>query len=119
MTEEEVKFEGPKTYTDLLEIGSLSTPEQTQILRKLQLINKDKLAIKDRSMLVELSLPDFGTESCKNVFVLFRKLNELKQGGKEIKVNWYFEPNDFEARGAGEDFKEIFNLDIALIEREN
>lgn len=108
-----------ESFTDLLEIRSLSTPEQTQIMRKIQLLNKDDISIKERSLIVELSLSDFDTNACKNLFVVLRKLNELKLEGKKIKVNWYFEPDNFEMRGAGEDFREIFNLDIALIERSN
>ena len=114
-----VSFGNNDSYSDSLVIRSLSTSEKTLLLRKIQLLNKDEVTIKERSLLVELSLSDIDTDACKNVFDVFRKLNELQLAGKKIRIIWYFNSHDYEIRGAGEDFGEIFNLDIALIERKN
>ena len=77
------------------------------------------MSIPKKSLIVEVSLSSFGTNSCKGVFMMLKKLNELKLLGKKIKINWFFDENDFDMRSAGEDFNEIFNLDIALLERKN
>ena len=114
-----VSVENNDSYSDSLVIRSLSTSKKILLLRKIQLLNKDKLTIKERSLIVELSLLDIDTDACKNVFDVFRKLNELQLAGKKIRINWYFNSHDYEIRGAGEDFREIFDLDIALIEQKN
>ena len=71
------------------------------------------------SLTVNMSLDYFNTSSCKCLFIIFKKLNEFRQDGLEISVNWYFEEDDDDMQEAGEDFSEIFNLDFNLIEVED
>ncbi len=63
---------------------------------------------------VEVKLEYFNTSSSKCLVEVFRRLEEIKNKGKTIEVNWYYEEDDEDMQESGEDFKEIINLPINM-----
>lgn len=68
--------------------------------------------------LVTFKIKYFNTASSKMLTRIFLRLEEMNDSGKPVKVNWYYNEEDEEMMEAGEEFKEIINLPIEIIEEE-
>jgi hypothetical protein len=60
----------------------------------------------------------FNTSSSKCLFDLFKRLSRIKESGKELTVNWYYEEDDEDMMEAGEDYSDLLDLDFNFIEIE-
>ena len=67
---------------------------------------------------VTFKIKYFNTASSKMLTRIFLRLEEMNTSGKPVKVNWYYNEEDEEMMEAGEEFKEIINLPIEIIEEE-
>ena len=60
----------------------------------------------------------FNTSSSKCLIDIFRKLEQIHLNGATVYVKWYYENEDEDMKHSGEDFKEIVNLPIQMLELE-
>ena len=67
---------------------------------------------------VDIELEYFNSGSAKYVMQILRELTELRDNGKELIVNWYYEEGDDDILERGEYYASILNLDINFIETE-
>jgi hypothetical protein len=49
---------------------------------------------------------------------LFKKLESIHKGGKEVVINWYYEEDDEDMLEAGEDYQAIIKVPFKMIEIE-
>ena len=64
---------------------------------------------------VTFKLEYFNTSSSKCILDFLRKLENLKQMGVKVSVLWFYDARDEDMQEVGQDFKEILDLDIALL----
>lgn len=67
------------------------------------------------SIRVELGFEYINTTSTKWIFILLRKLSELK-GRSEVQVNWYYEEGDDDMDELGYMLKSLVDVDFNIIE---
>ncbi|WP_247653700.1 DUF1987 domain-containing protein [Labrenzia sp. PHM005] len=65
-------------------------------------------ATHDQTLTVEMKLIYFNSSSAKAIMNLFQLLEEAAENGKNIVINWYFDPEDDMMEEMGEDFSEDF-----------
>ncbi|MEM7162494.1 MAG: DUF1987 domain-containing protein [Bacteroidota bacterium] len=65
-----------------------------------------------------IKLEYFNTSSSKCILDVFKKLENVKQDGKEVVVKWYYECDDEDMLEAGEDYEAILDLPFEMIEME-
>lgn len=70
------------------------------------------------SMTTNMAFEYFNTSSSKCLYMLFKKLDELQQKGKNVTVNWFYEEGDEDMKEAGEDMNSFFTFDIKFKEVE-
>lgn len=69
----------------------------------------------DGEIKLEMSLPYINTSSSKCVLMMLEKLEEAKDNGRNIVVNWYYEEDNESEMECAEDFKEFVELEFNLI----
>ena len=65
---------------------------------------------------VVFKLEYFNTSSSKCILDFLRKLEKLKQMDVVVKVFWFYDGRDEDMEEVGQDFKEILDLDIELVQ---
>ncbi len=70
------------------------------------------------STTVDIELEYFNSGSAKYVMQILRELSELKNSGKSLTVNWFYEEGDDDILERGEYYSSILNLEINFIETE-
>ncbi len=68
----------------------------------------------NQSTVMDVKLEYFNTSSSKCLVEVFRKLEDIHQGGSQISINWFYEADDEDMQESGEDFKEIINVPINM-----
>lgn len=68
---------------------------------------------------VEIKLEYFNTSSSKCLFDIFRQLKKIQNTGKEINIQWYYEPDDEDMFEAGEDYSELIDMEFNFVEEED
>jgi hypothetical protein len=66
---------------------------------------------------VHVQLEYFNTSSSKCILDVFKKLEAIKQSGKEIRVKWHYEEDDEDMLEAGEDYDAIIDIGFEMVER--
>ena len=100
-----------------LSLTGESYPENTAefylpILRALQ----DTLEKKDQAFTLTLEIIYANSSSSKMLLDMLDLLDEAAAGGKEVTVNWYYDPKNETTREVGEEFREdIEHLTFHLI----
>ena len=64
---------------------------------------------------VSVSLEYFNTSSSKVILDIFKKLEELHNGGNTVKVLWHYEEDDFDLKEEGETYGELLNMPVEMI----
>jgi len=64
----------------------------------------------------EIKLEYFNTSSSKCLVEIFRKLEKIKEQGKSISIDWYYEEEDEDMEESGEDFKQIIKVPFKMVE---
>lgn len=64
----------------------------------------------------EVKLEYFNTSSSKCLVEIFRKLEKIKEAGKDIAIDWYYEEEDEDMEESGEDFKQIIKVPFKMVE---
>jgi hypothetical protein len=65
---------------------------------------------------VNIQLEYFNTSSSKCILDVFKKLEKVSQGNKEIVINWFYEEDDEDMLEAGEDYQSILRIPFKMIE---
>ena len=109
------------TAEGILEFKGRSSPENS--IKFFSLIN-EKLDeyIQNANGVAELKVnfefDYFNSSSSKCLLDIFRRLIIIKIQGKKVTINWYFEEDDDDMKEAGEDFRDLLDLEFNIIERE-
>jgi hypothetical protein len=72
------------------------------------------LEAKENSTL-HMQLEYFNTSSSKCILDIFKKLENIKNSGKDVTVNWHYEEDDEDMLEAGEDYDAIIDIDFKMI----
>ncbi len=68
-------------------------------------------------LVMELTLIYINTSSIKMIFTLFGILEKNYKAGKNITINWYYDPENEVAKECGEESKEDLTLPFNIIEK--
>jgi hypothetical protein len=65
---------------------------------------------------VNIVLEYFNTSSSKCILDLFKKLENLNNGGKtKVTINWHYEEDDEDMLEAGEDYQAIISVPFTMV----
>ncbi|MEM9895790.1 MAG: DUF1987 domain-containing protein [Bacteroidota bacterium] len=103
----------------LLEMKGRSSPENSiQFYQKI-LDNLDQFALsRYESFTANIAFEYFNTSSSKCLFDVFKRLSRIRDTGKEVTINWYYEEDDDDMMEAGEDYSDLLDLDFNFFEIE-
>ena len=68
---------------------------------------------------VDIQLEYFNTSSSKCILDVFKKLEAINAGNREVIINWYYEEDDEDMLEAGEDYQAIISIPFKMIEVED
>ncbi len=69
---------------------------------------------KERTEL-HMRLEYFNTSSSKCILDVFKKLEEIKNAGKDVVIRWHYEEDDEDMLEAGEDYDAIIAIDFEMV----
>lgn len=64
---------------------------------------------------LNVQLEYFNTSSSKCILDVFKKLEKIKESGRDVRVNWHYEQDDEDMLEAGEDYDAIINIDFEMV----
>jgi len=103
----------------VLEITGRSIPENSVDFYKpiLEWLDDYAKIAKDKKQTVfKFQLEYFNTSSSKCILDIFRKLEKLYTDEVNIAIKWFYEEDDEDMYESGEDFKEIMDIPVELVE---
>ena len=104
--------------TGIMEFKGRSTPENS--VEFYDSINKWLIELIANPItlpvVVMLKFEYFNTSSSKCILDVLKKFAELKKGGCEVKVEWYYEVDDDDMKEAAEDYSDIVKIPFEIIE---
>ncbi len=65
---------------------------------------------------VEVKLEYFNTSSSKTFLQIFKKLENIVRKKKNVKINWYYEVDDYDMKECGEDYRSMLKVPFKMIE---
>ena len=65
---------------------------------------------------VRIKMEYFNTSSSKCIYDLLKEIKMLERKGKHVNVRWYYDQYDEDMMEAGEDYGDLLDLRIKLIE---
>lgn len=77
----------------------------------------DYLTSLSNSLTVNFEMLYFGNRSLKAFFDLFQLLDKHHNNGKQIRINWFYHPDDDDIMENGEEFADFFNLSFNVEEK--
>ena len=76
----------------------------------------DKYAISPMPVTqVTLKLEYYNSSSSKCLLEIFKKLEEIRKSGPDIKINWLYDEQDDGMLSAGEDYQAMLDLTFVLV----
>lgn len=111
----------PLIYFDpergLLELRGKSSPENSiqfygRLLSDLDTFGRSV----NKNLIVNFKLEYFNTSSSKCIFDIFKKLNLVRENGRRLKINWYYEEDDEDMLEAGEDYADLLGIEFNYVE---
>lgn len=63
---------------------------------------------------LKVNLNYFNSTSAKRIFQLFLKLEKLKEAGKDIKIDWYYQEDDQLMKTKGEEIQGLLKLPFEM-----
>ena len=107
-------------YDGILELKGRSSPENSIQFYQHLIEGLDELIEGESdSFVANFAFDYFNTSSSKCLFDVFKRLRKLKQNGKELTINWFYEEDDEDMMEAGEDYCDLLDLDFNFIEIED
>ena len=58
----------------------------------------------------------FNTSTSKCLFDIFKRLVKVRNNGKDLYINWFYEEEDEDMMEAGEDYSDLLDLEFNFIE---
>ena len=71
------------------------------------------------SSIFKFKLTYFNTASSKMILDILMKLEELSEGGADIKVEWHYEEEDEDMEEAGEEYSDIVEVPFDMVPYED
>jgi len=103
----------------LLELRGKSSPENAISFYSKLISGIHKFALEGKINLVaNFKLEYFNTSSSKCVFDVLKKISLVKQQGRIISINWYYEEDDEDMLESGEDFADLLGVEFNYIKTE-
>jgi len=102
------------TGKGILDIRGKSCPENplkfyNHLVDSIESYGKDGA----KSLTVNFALEYFNTSSSKCIYLMFKKVNEIRTDrSMEVVINWYYEEDDEDMMEAGEDLCYYFNFEV-------
>lgn len=78
---------------------------------------EDYLTSLSNSLTVNFEMLYFGNRSLKAFFDFFQLLDKHHNNGKQIKVNWFYHPEEDDIMESGEEFANFFNFPFNIEEK--
>lgn len=69
-------------------------------------------------LVVNFEFDYFNSSSSKCLWDVFKKLVIIREKGKKVTVNWFYDEDDEDMKESGEDFRDLMDLEFNFIERE-
>lgn len=73
------------------------------------------LAASDRPLQLELELNYLNTSSVRAMIELFDQLQDAADQGRQVQVNWHFDPRNPRAAELGEEFREDYSFSFSIL----
>lgn len=101
---------------NVFEVSGKSYPEDTKEFYQvvLQWIDKYVEAPNSKTNFI-FKLKYFNSSSYKPIFDILGKLETIKNGKGEIKVEWHYKKGDSDMLEAGEEFADLFDLPFTYL----
>lgn len=100
-----------------MDVRGKSSPENPLTFYEHLLESLEQFAKSSRANLtLNMAFEYFNTSSSKCLFILLKKVESLKEAGKKVTVNWYYEEDDDDMQEAGEDLSSFFDFQFNFIE---
>lgn len=111
-----IEFDPNKGF---LEMSGRSSPENSIALYQKIIDNLDEYATSESvEFTANIAFEYLNTSSSKCLFDIFKKICKIKENGKKITINWYYEEGDEDIIETGEDYSDLLNLDFNFMEKE-
>ena len=96
-------------------ISGSSIPEDCLLFYK-DIFNwlDDYLETPRQKTILELRMKFFNTSTSKCLFTIFRKMEDLKNKGKEVIISWYYELEDTDMYESGVDFQQMIKVPFKI-----
>jgi hypothetical protein len=110
----------PLIYFDpdrgLLELRGKSSPENSiqfysRLLTDLETFGRGG----KQNLIANFKFEYFNTSSSKCLFDIFKKLNIVRQNGKRLSINWFYEEDDEDMLEAGEDYADLLGIEFNYV----
>ena len=100
----------------LLEIKGRSWPEHATNAYEEAFKWLDEYATKPQTKtLLKVMLEYFNTSSSKVVLDIMKRVDKMHKAGLDVKVEWYYENDDFDLQEEGETYAEMVDMPIDMI----
>lgn len=99
-----------------LSLSGRSSPENALMFYQRVLDSLDRYFDAEVELTANFQFDYFNTSSSKCLFLIFKKLKKQIDLGKRVELNWYYEEDDDDMLETGEDFADLMDLDINMIE---
>ena len=70
------------------------------------------------SFVASFAFEYFNTSSSKCLFDIFKRLVKIRDSGREVDINWFYEEHDKDMMEAGEDYSDLLEIEFNFIEIE-
>ena len=104
----------------VLEMRGRSSPENAIQFYHRLIQNLEQFSESDHESLTAVfAFEYFNTSSAKCLFDVFKKLVKIRQGGKDLLINWFYDEDDEDIMEVGEDYSDLLDLKFNFIEIED
>ena len=100
----------------ILNLRGRSSPENSIVFYQRIYDSVDQYFSDNGILTINMMFEYFNTSSSKCLFGLFRQLKKYQQHGRGVVINWFYEEYDDDMLETGEDYADIIDIDINMIE---
>ena len=65
---------------------------------------------------VDVKLEYFNTSASKTFLQIFKKLEDIPKKKGKVRINWYYEVDDYDMKECGEDYRTMLKVPFKMIE---
>ena len=74
-----------------------------------------KIFSETNPMILKIDLNYFNSASAKFLLDILLELKKIRESGTPVVVEWYYEEDDIDMKGAGEDLSELVEMELKYI----